>query len=559
MPHGLNLRDHDPDLAFRSRRSPVCGTRHAAASSQPLATMAGMKTLDQGGSAADAAVAMAAVLAVVEPCSTGLGGDAFALYYEASSRKVHALNGSGRAPAALTPELLASRGIQGAIPALSPLAITVPGACGAWSDLSQRFGRLGLGQCLEQAVELASNGFAIGPITAALWRSGAEKQLVPAGAPGDLMPGGRAPKAGEIITNPSLAGVLKRISMEGPSGFYDGEIAGVIARVVQAHGGVLAPDDLARHMEQNLSEGVWSESISAALGDVLIHECPPNGQGLVALIALAILQATGADLSSPEPTARDCHLMVEALRLGFADAHRHLADPKFMTMSVDELLAPERIAELACGVDPEKCAEMPAGSPPGTSETVYFCVVDAEGNACSMVNSNYLGFGSGIVPPGLGFSLQNRGANFTLEAGHPNQVGPGKRPYHTIIPAMATRSHDSALLGPFGVMGGFMQPQGHVQVAVNLFCRGGGLDPQKSLDLPRFCIPDGDPAAGVELEEGMDIKITLGLAGAGHMLGTVSGMERSLFGRGQVILRDPESGCLAAGSDPRADGLALAR
>ncbi|MFW5734505.1 MAG: gamma-glutamyltransferase, partial [Oceanidesulfovibrio sp.] len=364
----------------------------------------------------------------------------------------------------------------------------------------------------------------------------------------------------QFTRNPeAVAGVLKRIAMDGPAGFYDGELAGVISRAVQAHGGVLAPDDLARHMEENQREGVWSESISTTLGGARIHECPPNGQGIVALIALAILQANGADLTSPAPTARDCHLMVEALRMGFAQAHRHLADPRAMTMTPEELLSPEHIAELACLLDPEKCAELPQGSPPGTSETVYFCTVDKDGNSCSMVNSNYLGFGTGIVPAGLGFSLQNRGANFTLQAGHPNQVGPGKRPYHTIIPAMATRDEDGALLGPFGVMGGFMQPQGHVQVAVNLFCRDGGLDPQTSLDLPRFCIPDGDPAAGVVLEDGMDIKITLGLAGTGHMLDTVSGMGRSLFGRGQIILRDPESGCLAAGSDPRADGLALAR
>ncbi|WP_235896602.1 gamma-glutamyltransferase family protein [Oceanidesulfovibrio marinus] len=561
MSDPLNIPARDPDLIFRSRRSPVCGTRHAAASSQPLATWIGMRILENGGSAADAAVAMAAVLAVVEPCSTGLGGDAFALYYDAEHGAVHALNGSGRSPSALTPAVMASHNIAGAIPPLSPLAVTVPGACGAWADLSRRFGRLGLGPCLEPAVELAESGFAIGPVTASLWRDGMEHQLIPAGDPGDLMPAGRAPAAGERITNKALAGVLKRIAADGPAAFYQGEIAATIARAVQDKGGVLAPDDLARHLEANEAEGVWSESMSTTLGKkVRIHECPPNSQGIVALIALAILEAVDANLSSPSPSAYDCHLMVEALRLAFAEAHRHVSDPRSMDTPAEALLDPERITELACLVDPEKCLNLPEGSPPGTSDTVYFCVVDGQGNACSMVNSNYLGFGSGIVPPGLGFSLQNRGANFSLQAGHPNEVGPNKRPYHTIIPSMATRAEDGALLGPFGVMGGFMQPQGHVQVAVNLFCRGGdGLDPQTALDLPRFCIPDGDPTSGVALEDGMDIKITLGLAGTGHMLGTVTGMGRSLFGRGQIILRNPESGCLAAGSDPRADGLALAR
>lgn len=534
---------------FTSRRSPVISRYGIVAASQPLAVAAGLKVLSMGGNAADAAVATAAALAVTEPGSTGLGGDAFCLYYEASTRKVYALNGSGRAPAALTLERLQAEGFGQTLPRFHPYTITVPGACAAWCDTVERFGRLPLLKVLGPAVELAHEGFPVAPQTAYLWQRAATSQLASAVNGLELTLNGRGPRAGEIFRNPGLAQALTVIAIEGKDAFYRGAIAHAIVEVVREAGGCLTLEDLAAH------ESTWEEPISVTYHGVRFWECPPNGQGIAALLALNLLETYDLhrlDALSPERL----HLLIEAMRLAFADARHYVADPAFARIPLEELLSKEYAEERRKLIDPARAnPAVRHGVPFASSDTVYLAVVDAQGNACSFINSNYMGFGTGIVPRGWGFSLQNRGHNFSLIPGHPNQVAPFKRPYHTIIPAMATREEDNSLFACYGVMGGFMQPQGHLQVAVALV--DDQLDPQAALDCPRFCIEPDESGSVVALEEGIPVKTMAALADRGHNVRPVSGSGRTLFGRGQVIYRDSEQGVLWAGSDPRADGCAM--
>ncbi len=516
------------------------------AASQPLAAQAGLAILMQGGNAADAAVATAAALNVTEPTSTGLGGDMFALFYDAKQQQVTALNGSGRAPAALTLELLRRDGLDRELPPLHPYTITVPGACAGWCDLVERHGTLDLATILSPAIRLAEDGFPLAPVTAYFWNRGAERQLTKARGGHELLIDGRAPHAGEMFRNPTLARTLRVIAEGGKEMFYRGEIAEKIAAVIQASGGVMSVDDLFSH------HSTWEEPISVSYHGVQVYECPPNGQGLAALLAMNIL-STFEPLTQPL-SVHDLHLIIEALRLAFADTAWYVADPAFASIPLDELLSMEYARERAALVDAGRATlDQRRGVPVAGSDTVYFSVVDGLGNACSFINSNYMGFGTGIVPEGTGFSLQNRGHNFSLDPHHPNALAPGKRPYHTIIPAMATTSGGD-LYACFGVMGGFMQPQGHLQVLIAL--RSYGLDPQASLDLPRICIEDGTAGGVVALEEGIPEGVIRQLAAMGHPIRSVSGYERALFGRGQVILRSID-GVLCGGSDPRADGCAL--
>lgn len=541
----------DEFMPYPSRRSVVVGTRGMAAASQPLAVAAGIKMLDQGGNAADAAVAMAAVLAVTEPGSTGLGGDCFALYYEASTCQVYALNGSGRAPRALTLERLRREGFSTELPPFHPYTITVPGACAGWCDLVERFGRLSLAAILEPSIELAERGFAVAPLTAYFWQRGAEAQLRHALNGGELLMEGRAPRAGEVFRNPNLARVLQQIATHGKKAFYEGPIAEAIVDTVQKAGGCLALEDLAAH------HSTWDKPLAVTYRHFKVWECPPNGQGLTALLALNILK--GYDLKTVNPlSSQRLHLQIEALRLAFADAFRYIADPAWGDLPSDALLSDTYAAERRALIHPQRALmQVCPGEPLKGSDTVYFCVVDEMGNACSMVNSNYMGFGTGIVPRGCGFSLQNRGLNFSLDPNHPNALQPGKRPYHTIIPALVTHEEDDTLFAVVGVMGGFMQPQGHVQVITALV--DDGLDPQSALDRPRFCVQVREPGGRVAVEEGIPEPTLAALATMGHPIERVSGMGRALFGRGQIILRDRESGVLWGGSDPRADGCALAQ
>ena len=546
-------------MSFDSRRSAVYAPKAMVAASQPLAAEAGMHVLREGGSAADAAVAVAAVLAVTEPCSTGPGGDAFALYYDAVAGETFALNGSGRAPAGLGMDLIRNKGLEDGLPELHPFTVTVPGACAAWCDLLARFGAKSMHEVLGPAAALAREGFAVGPVTSEAWKRG-EKVL--SGAPGGtalLTADGDAPKPGERFDNQELAATLEALMRcgspeEAKKWFYAGDPAELIAEVVQDAGGVLTKSDMAAHRSE------WMQPIETDFMGRRVQECPPNGQGLAALMALSILReymsVHGREALEAAGSGGRMHVLIEALRLAFADSRMHAADPAGYPAPLGKLLSAEYARSRAEMIDPGRAAaDVRAGVPVASSETVQFCVIDQSGNACSMVNSNYKGFGTGIVPRRLGFSLHNRGLGFSLVPGHPNALEPGKRPYHTIIPGMLLNG-DGSLFGPFGVMGAFMQPQGHVQVLTNILLDG--LDPQAALDAPRFCI-QVEADGSILLEEGVSPEAAAALETLGHRVEFVSGYDRAVFGRGQVILRDPESGILAAGSDARADGLALGR
>jgi gamma-glutamyltranspeptidase/glutathione hydrolase len=536
-----------PASAATAARPATSTTARAGvvASSQRLATDAGVSILAAGGNAADAAIATAAALQVTEPMSTGLGGDCFALYFDARTRALTALNGSGRSPAKLTLEML---GGAKEWPRSTPHAVTVPGACAGWCDLLARHGRLPMARVLAPAIGLAEQGFAVGPITAHFWELGIEKLLRKTRGGLAFTVDGRAPRAGETFRNPAIARTLRIVAQGGKDAFYRGTVAEAIVRALQAEGGVMSMEDLASH------ESTWDAPISTDYRGTRVWECPPNGQGLTALLALNLLE--GFDVRSLPPLgAERLHLVIQALRLAFADTRHFVADPSLVRVPVQELLSKDYAARRRALLDPRGPARaFEHGAPIAGSDTVYFCVVDAEGNACSFINSNYNGFGTGIVPEGVGFALQNRGACFSLDPTHANALAPRKRPYHTIIPGMLMHL-DGSLLGPFGVMGGFMQPQGHVQVLLAML--DDGLTPQAALDRPRVCIEPVDGAGSrVQLEEGIPRASVDDLRARGHAIAPdVGGFERAVFGRGQVIVARGD-GPLVAGSDPRADGYA---
>jgi gamma-glutamyltranspeptidase/glutathione hydrolase len=542
------------ELLFNSHRSPVYGLRGMVATSQPLAVAAGLEILAQAGNAADAAIATAAALNVTEPTSTGLGGDCFALYYAASNGQVTALNGSGRAPAGLSIDRLRKEGLGDSLPPLHPYTITVPGACAGWCDLLARYGRLSLSQVLSPAIRLAEQGFPVAPITAYFWEHSADRLRNALGGE-ELMIEGHTPHAGEIFRNPGLARTLRVIAEGNKAAFYQGEVAEAIASVVQQAGGCLSVDDLAIHTS------TWEQPISTTYRGLRLWECPPNGQGLAALLALNLLE--GFDLASTTPlSTRRLHLMVEAMRLAFADTRWYVADPAFNPAPLEWLLSKQYAAERRKLIQTDHATlDQTYGTPTSSSDTVYLSVVDSDGNACSFINSNYMGFGTCIVPSGWGFTLQNRGLGFSLDPSHPNALAPGKRPYHTIIPGMITVDHEGSsslpntLYASFGVMGGFMQPQGHMQVVLGLL--DDGLDPQAALDRPRFCIEDGTAGGQIAIEEGISAGVQAELCTMGHSVHPVAGYARATFGRGQIIRRDAQTGMLCGGSDPRADGCAM--
>jgi len=507
------------------------------ASSQRYASAVGARVLRGGGTAADACVAMDAMLHVTEPASTSLGGDMFALYYDARTSLITALNGSGRSPRTRMLDDIACDE-RGRIPEQHGDAVTVPGVCAAWFDLNARHGRLPLARLLAPAIDAAESGFEVARVAAAVW-----ERSLPRLQSDELTIGGRAPREGETFRNPALARVLFAIASGGPEAFYRGENAERIVTAVRAAGGAMTTKDLARH------QSVWVEPISVAYRGVRVWECPPNGQGLAALLALAMLD--GCELP-PVGSAERAHLQIEALRLGFADARWYVSDPACAPAPLPELLSAEYIAARRAQIDRERAATgVMRGSPAGIPGTVYHCAVDADGNACSVVSSTFASFGSGIVPAGLGFTLQNRACGFVLDPRHPNAYAPGKRPYHTIIPGMLTHA-DGSLWGPFGVMGGPMQPQGHLQVAVSLV--DDGVTPQEALDRPRFFIEPEIDGGRVYLETGVAGSVAAGLRSRGHdVVVDPDTKGRSMFGRGQVILRQSD-GSLLGGSDRRADG-----
>jgi gamma-glutamyltranspeptidase/glutathione hydrolase len=523
-------------LTYPSRRAPLIAANGVVSTSHPLAAQAGLAMLQAGGSAVDAAVATAAALTVVEPTSNGIGSDAFAIVWD--GERLHGLNGSGRAPAALTVEAVERAG-HSQMPSSGWLPVTVPGAPAAWRDLHARFGKLPFEQVLGPAIAYAERGHPVAPLVARGWARGvaAAKQRVEPAFAGFLptfAPGGAAPAPGEQFVSPGHARALRSIAASCAREFYSGAIAQAIASFARETGGLLTAEDLAAHTS------TWVEPIAIEYHGHTVWELPPNGQGLAALLALGILE--GLDLARhPRDSVDAYHLQIEAMKLAFADAHRYIADPERAEVPVRGLLDAAYLAGRRALIGPSAGSFGPGQ--PQRGGTVYLCAADGEGRMVSMIQSNFWGFGSGVVVPGWGIALQNRGYGFTLEPGHPNRLAPGKRPYHTIIPAFLSRG--GRPIGPFGVMGGHMQPQGHTQVAINTIDYG--MNPQTALDAPRWHV-DGD-AVSVELETPRHV--IEGLISRGHAVRVES--DRGMFGRGQAIWRMP-SGAYVAGGESRCDG-----
>ncbi|MFW6184889.1 MAG: gamma-glutamyltransferase [Chloroflexota bacterium] len=446
-------------FSFAGRRSNVMARRGVVATSQPLAAQAGLSLLQQGGNALDAAIATVAALCVVEPTSTGAGGDAFALIWSAEEQRLYGLNASGPAPQALTAEWVRAQGHE-TMPERGAIPVTVPGSVRGWEAALQRFGSLDLAQVLRPAMEYARDGFPVSEIIAGHWRSSETLMSRPPVSRRVWLPGGHAPRPGHIFRNPDFARTLQQIAQQGAAVFYEGSIAQQIVDTVQEAGGVLTADDLAQYRPQ------WVEPISGEYRrGFTFHEIPPNGQGLTALLALNI--ARGFDLPAlAYDDPQRVHLLVEAMKLAFADAAAYIADPRQVDVPLAGLLSESYTAQRRALVDSERARTPQPGQPARHGDTVYLATADEAGNMVSWIQSLYMGFGSGLTAGDTGVQLQNRGANFSLKAGHPNEVAPGKRPYHTIIPGFITR--DGAPWATFGVMGGFMQPQGHLQVGVNL-------------------------------------------------------------------------------------------
>jgi gamma-glutamyltranspeptidase / glutathione hydrolase len=520
------------DLPYPSRRQPVLAA-NVVATSQPLAAQAGLAMLQRGGNAVDAAVAAAACLTVVEPTSNGIGGDAFAIV--ADGDRLHGLNASGPAPAAVDPERFAGRTTM---PLRGWDTVTVPGAVAAWSALVERFGRLALVDLLAPAIHYARRGWPVGPVTADVWADAPEEF---AGFPdfaAAFLPQGRAPRPGERFALPAQADTLMRIATSSARDFYEGELAERIDAHARATGGALRASDLAAFAPE------WVEPLALDFAGARVHELPPNGQGIAALLALGILRHTDlADQPAGSPEAT--HLTIEAMKLAFAEAHRHVAEPAAMTHAPASLLADEHLAALARSIDPAAAADPGHGQPP-PGGTVYLAAGDADGMAVSFIQSNYYGFGSGIVVPGTGIALQNRAAAFATDPAHPNALAPGKRPFHTIIPAFVTwpAGGDLAL----GVMGGPMQPQGHVQLLVRMLLAGESA--QAAADAPRWRVDQG---TAVALETGAQPALVAGLTARGHRIQPLEGMGG--FGGAQVVQRLPT--CWLAASDPRKEGQAV--
>ena len=529
--------------SFTSRRSAVMSNRGIVATSQPLAAQAGVSMLMQGGNAIDAAIATAAALSVVEPMSTGLGGDAFALVYLAKSGKLKALNASGRAPYAANLETLRNLGHR-EMPKTGIHTVTIPGTVDGWCTLLDNYGTMSLAQALTPAIELAENGFPVTEVIGYAWKNSSTKLHSNAAAAHTYLIGGRAPEPGEIFVQPNLASTLKKIAKEGRNIFYRGEIAEAIVACSRENGGVITMQDLSDHTS------TWATPISINYHGYDIYECPPNGQGLIALLALNILE--GYDLQSLEHNSPGyLHLLIEAIKLGFADAGRYIADLDFVDVPLESLLSKSYAEQRRQLINANKAGQMvPAGVPSTEGDTVYLAVTDKDGNSVSLINSLYVSFGSGIVVEGTGICLQNRGSLFSLEAGHPNCIAPHKRPYHTIIPAMVFK--DGSLFLTFGVMGGFMQPQGHVQVLLNIADFNMGV--QTALDAPRFNYIQG---SGCAFEPGISPSIRQELAGKGHRVVELNTSYSQEFGGGQAIMVQPSSKALIAGSDPRKDGCAI--
>jgi len=518
-------------------RSVVMSTGAMAATSQPMATQVALQIMRDGGNALDAAIAASAVLSVVESYSSGIGGDCFIFYHEASTGKLHALNGSGRSPAMATAEAVRARGHK-TMPDRGILAVTVPGAIDAWYTANQSFGRLDLSSLLQPAIEYAENGYVVSPVIAHNWRSHELLLSQTAEASAAYLVDGKAPEAGTVHRQPDLARSLRLIAEQGRDVFYQGEISEEIVRFSQTHEGLFSLEDFAQHRSE------WVDPISTDYRGYRVYQIPPNGQGITTLMALNILAQTNV-ADYPHLGTDHIHLLSEAFSLAMSERDRFISDPVFNQLPIDLMLSDELARQQFSRIRFDQVLSQPVVSAlPNHRDTVYLTMVDAERNACSFINSVFSSWGSGLVAGNTGIILQNRGSGFSLEKGHFNQLEPGKRPMHTIIPSMVYENDDPIL--SFGVMGGQYQVMGQTYFLSNWIDYG--MDVQESLDAPRFFLYNGE----LSLEAGIAETTRLGLARLGHR--TVEAIDP--HGGGQAIFIDWRQGVLHGGSDPRKDGMA---
>lgn len=522
----------DWSLPYPTRREPVFA-HNVVATSQPLAAQAGLEMLRRGGNAIDAAIATAITLTVVEPCSNGIGSDAFAIVHDGT--RLHGLNASGCSPALLQPDCPE---LSDGMPATGWMPVTVPGAVSAWVALHERFGSLEFKTLFQPAITYATRGFQVSRQTAQGWKRSVQRYSQFQSWCETFLKHGKPPEVGELMCLPDHAMTLKEIAETGGASFYSGSIAEQIDAASRQEGGLIRGEDLALHSCR------WVDTISIDIGDAVLHELPPNGQGIAALIAMAMLLKTDTDLTDcDDPVV--LHYQIESMKRGFADAHAFVADPE-VAGDARELLTDERIAMHAAQLT--ACAnEVDPTALPKQSSTVYLATGDASGNMVSFIQSNYEGFGSGIVIPNTGIAMQNRGRGFSMESSHPNCVGPNKRPFHTIIPAFIQRESGGSMA--FGVMGGLMQPQGHMQVTCRVVCAG--QNPQAALDAPRWRLLGGRRIA---IEPGFDEDVYEKLRDFGHELELADSCSIA-FGGGQAVYQ-LEDGYIAA-SDQRRDGQAV--
>jgi gamma-glutamyltranspeptidase/glutathione hydrolase len=532
-------------------RSEVMAPSNMAATSHPLATQIALDILRRGGNAIDAAIAANAAVGLMEPTSNGIGGDLFAIVWDAKTESLYGLNASGRSPKSLSREWFVENGIE-RIPKYGPLPVSVPGAVDGWFELHGRFGRLPMTSILQPTIEYARNGHPVHQTIQHYWVVGVKRLSPYPGFIEQMTINGRAPEVGEMWKNPNLANTLERIAKEGRDAFYKGDIARVIGEYMQANGGFLGYEDLASHQSS------WVEPVSVNYRGYDVWELPPNGQGIAALQILNIMELH--DVAAMGFGSVDyVHLFLEAKKLAFEDRARFYADPAFMDASVEKLISKEYARQRNGLIDMQRAArEFPHGDPAvlRDGDTIYLTTADAEGNMVSLIQSNYRGMGSGMTPPGLGFVLQDRGELFNLQAGHPNSFEPGKLPFHTIIPSFITK--DGKPFISFGLMGGGMQPQGHAQIVVNLVDFGMGL--QEAGDAPRIhhggsSEPTGEAMEDggiVNLETGFDYEVIRELMSRGHTIQ----YDRGPYGGYQAIMKHPESGVYVGASESRKDGQA---
>ena len=531
-------------------RSEVLATQGMAATSQPLATQVALDVLKAGGIAVDAAIAANAVLGLVEPVGNGIGGDLFAIVWDAESERLHGLNASGRSPQTLTLDWFQANGHR-SIPAYGALPVSVPGCVDGWFELHGRFGTLPMARVLQPAIDYARQGFPVTELIAHYWDRSVPRLGQYDGFKAQFTIDGRAPRKGEIWTNPNLANTLQAIADGGRDAFYRGSIAQTIARYMAEQGGFLSADDLAAHRSE------WVDPVSTNYRGYDVWELPPNTQGVAALQILNILEGYDFDdVAFGSPT--HVHRFTEAKKLAFEDRARYYADPDFADIPLAELLSKRRAKQQRKRIDPDRAAKAypPDDDKLQRGDTIYLTVADAAGNMVSLIQSNYRGMGSGMTPPGLGFILQNRGELFSLDPAHANVYAPGKRPFHTIIPAFIT--HKGKPWISFGLMGGGMQPQGHAQIVMNLIDFGMNL--QEAGDAPRIYHDGSSQPTGERMRDGGRLYLESGfpqstvrtLLGMGHRVGSARGP----FGGYQAILRDPDTGVYVGASEMRKDGQA---